>query len=212
VRFVFEITVRCVGDVQKKLSYWLPTNPSCSPPFSLSPVCTLSLLFQEGLCVWFFHVPLLYLRFPINNRAASQLQHVECCRQRVLLSDDDDDYHTERYFRCYRSASNKMATTEHVLPRDDAKHKNTYKKDYLKKLIHSNQTDQGTCCCWLITWRTRENRSNKSPSKLITPKHFPSRINTHTHTLSPPSKATSILFSMPIWNFWNKQRDPNGFS
>lgn len=43
----FEIRVRCVGDVQKKLSYWLPTNPSCSLP----PVCTLSLPFQEGLCV-----------------------------------------------------------------------------------------------------------------------------------------------------------------
>jgi hypothetical protein len=77
-----------VRDVQKKLSYWLPTNPSCSPPPSLSAVCTLSLLSKRGwVCLVLQRSP-LYLRFPINNRAASQLQHVECCRQRVLLSNE----------------------------------------------------------------------------------------------------------------------------
>ena len=82
-------SVRCVRDVQKKLSYWLPTNPSF-PPSSLPPLSVLYPSFLRGAVSGTSTFPLLYLRFPINNRAASQLQHVECCRQRVLLS---DDYH-----------------------------------------------------------------------------------------------------------------------
>jgi hypothetical protein len=47
-----------VRDVQKKLSYWLPTNPSCSPP-PLSPLSVLYPSFPRGAeCVWFFNVPL----------------------------------------------------------------------------------------------------------------------------------------------------------
>ena len=60
-------SVRCVGDVQKKLSYWLPANPSCSPPsLSFSPVCTLSLLSQRG---W---VCLVLLRSPSLPQVSDQ--------------------------------------------------------------------------------------------------------------------------------------------
>ena len=101
----------CCRDVQKKLSYWLQTNPlfsRCSPcPYFIPPFWGVPLSARRGTSTSGF-------RSIIGRRPNS---HVECCRQRVLLS---SVYHRALLSMLSILCWNKMATG-HVLPRDAKK-------------------------------------------------------------------------------------------